>query len=83
MPFDIRTVALEPGDELAYREEEWRGALVTVERGEIELEMACGRSAFFQQGDILWLQGMPLARFHNRGEEPTVLVAATRNRGLR
>jgi hypothetical protein len=76
-------VALEPGGELPYREAEWRGALVTVERGEVELEMACGRSCFFRQGDILWLQGLPLARFHNRGDEPTVLVAASRNRGLR
>jgi len=76
-------VALEPGGSLAYDEDEWRDALVTVESGEVELEMACGRSAFFQQGDILWLQGLPLAHFHNRGDERTVLVAASRNRGLR
>ena len=82
-PFDIRTVALEPGGTLAYDEEEWRGALVTVERGEVELVMSCGRSCFFHEGDLLWLQGLPLARIHNRGDEPTVLVAASRNRELR
>ena len=81
--FDIRTVALEPGSTLAYEEEEWRGALVTVESGEVELEMTCGRSCFFQRGDLLWLQGLPLARIHNRGEEPTVLVAASRTREIR
>jgi quercetin dioxygenase-like cupin family protein len=81
--FDIRTVALEPGGSLVYHEDEWRDALVTVERGEVELEMACGRSTVFQQGDLLWLQGLPLARIHNRGDERTVLVAASRNRGLR
>jgi hypothetical protein len=81
--FDIRTVALEPGSTLAYDEEEWRGALITVESGELELEMRCGRSSFFQQGDLLWFQGLPLARLHNRGDEPTVLVAASRNREIR
>jgi hypothetical protein len=80
---DIRTVALRPGRTIAYDEEEWRGALVTVESGELELEMLCGRSAFFQEGDVLWLQGLPLANLRNRGHEPTVLVAATRTRELR
>lgn len=82
-PFDIRTVALEPGSTLAYDEEEWRDALVTVESGEVELEMTCGRSCFFQRGDVLWFQGLPLARLHNRGDEPTVLVAASRIREIR
>ena len=76
-------MALEPGGTLAYDEDDWRGALVTVESGEVELEMACGRSVFFQKGDLLWLQDLPLARLHNRGDEPTVLVAASRTRGLR
>ena len=80
---DIRSVALEPGRTLAYDEEQWRGALVTVESGELELEMLCGRSAFFQEGDVLWLQDLPLASLRNRGHEPTVLVAATRTRELR
>ena len=76
-------MALEPGCTLPYHEEEWRDALVTVESGEVELQMKCGRSCFFQAGDLLWFQGLPLARLHNRGDEPTVLVAASRNRGLR
>ena len=76
-------MALEPGGTLAYDEDDWRGALVTVESGEVELEMACGRSVLFQEGDLLWLQDLPLARLHNRGDVPTVLVAASRTRGLR
>jgi hypothetical protein len=79
----IRTVALEPGGTLLYDEEEWRDALITVESGEIELRMKCGRSAFFRRGDLLWFHGLPLASLHNRCDEPTVLVAATRNGGLR
>ena len=79
----LRTVSVEPGASLAYEEDDWRDALVTVESGELELVMTCGRSCFFQPGDILWLHGLPLARIHNRGDEPTVLVAASRNRELR
>jgi hypothetical protein len=79
----MRTVRVEPGGSLPYEESEWRDALVTVESGELELVMACGRSCFFQPGDLLWLQGLPLASLRNRGDQPTVLVAASRNRELR
>ena len=75
-------MALEPGSALPYEEADWRDALVTVESGEVELQMLCGRSSVFQKGDILWLQGLPLASLHNRGTEPVVLVAASRHRGL-
>ncbi len=79
----VRTVRVEPGDSLAYREADWLDALVTVESGELELVMSCGRSCFFQSGDLLWLQGLPLASLRNRGEEPTVLQAASRTPELR
>jgi hypothetical protein len=81
--FALRTLRVEPGASLPYDEADWRDALVTVESGELELVMACGRSCFFQQGDLLWLQGLPLATLRNRGDEPTVLVATSRNRELR
>jgi hypothetical protein len=79
----MHTVRVEPGDCLPYEEADWLDALVTVESGELELVMACGRSCFFQPGDLLWLQGLPLASLRNRGDQPTVLVAASRNRELR
>ena len=83
MTFARRTVLVEPGDSLPYEEAAWRDVLVTVESGELELVMTCGRSCFFHQGDLLWLQGLPLTTLRNRGDEPTVLVAASRNRELR
>ena len=79
----MRTVRMDPGDSLPYEEADWRDALVTVESGELELVMACGRSCFFQSGDLLWLQGLPLASLRNRGEEPAVLSAASRNPEVR
>ena len=83
MTFAFRTVTVDPGGCLPFEEDAWRDALVTVESGELELVMACGRSCYFQRGDLLWLQGLPLASLRNRGDEPTVLVAASRNRELR
>lgn len=72
-----------PGGSLRYDEDEWRDALVLVKRGEIVLEMLCGRSCFFQRGDLLWLQELPLASLHNRGHEPAVLVATSRHEEMR
>ena len=82
MTFVLRTVRVEPGASLPYEEADWCDALVTVESGELQLEMTCGRSAFFQPGDRLWFQGLPLARLRNRGDAPTVLVAASRKQEI-
>ena len=81
--FDIRTVAVAPGETLPYRQADWCDALVVVKRGEIVLETLCGRSWFFQRGDLLTLAGLPLAGLHNRGSEPAVLIAAARHTELR
>ena len=70
---------MEPGGTLAYNEADWHDALVVVKQGEIVLEMLCGRSCFLQQGDTLWLEGLPLASIHNRGDEPAVLEATSRH----
>ncbi len=69
---------MEPGDSIAYDDAEWRDALVVVQRGEIVLETVGGRCCFLQEGDTLWLDGLPLACLHNRGDEPAVLVATAR-----
>jgi hypothetical protein len=77
-PFEMRLVAVAPGRTRAYDEAEWRGALVIVERGQIELESLSGGCRTFYRGDVLWLVGLPLRALHNRGPEPTLLVAVTR-----
>jgi hypothetical protein len=79
-PFVLRAVTVAPGHARAYREADWRDALVVVERGEIELECLGGGRQGFQSGDVLWLVGLPLRALHNRGREPAVLVAASRRR---
>jgi hypothetical protein len=76
--FVLRAIALAPGSERAYDEEEWRDAIVSVARGEIELECSSGLRHRFRCGDVFWLAGLPVRALHNRGLEPALLVAVTR-----
>jgi hypothetical protein len=76
--FELRLLRVEPGAERAYDPAEWRGALVVVEEGEIELEGLCGRRWRFAAGDVLWLTKLPLRALHNPGSETAVLAAVTR-----
>jgi len=76
--FVLRAVAVAPGCERAYDEAEWRDAIVSVTRGEIELECVGGTRHRFTRGDVLWLAGLPLRALCNRGDEPAFLVAVSR-----
>jgi hypothetical protein len=78
--FELRVVAVAPGHERSYDEAEWRGALVVVERGEIELECLAGNRLSCGAGSVLWLVGLPLRALHNRGPETAVLAAVTKRR---
>jgi len=78
--FDVRRVAVAPGCALAYDEADWRGALVVVERGRIELEGMGGGRRTFERGAVLWLVGLPLRALHNHGPERAVIVAFTCHR---
>ena len=78
MSFVVRVVAVPPGGERPYDAEEWHGALVLVQRGEIELRGVSGATRSFSRGALLWLDGVPLRVLHNPGAEPAVLLAVTR-----
>ena len=78
--FEVRLVAVAPGRTRDYDEADWRDALVTVERGAIELEGISGSRQTFERGAVLWLAGLPLRALHNRGPEPAVIVAVARHR---
>jgi hypothetical protein len=78
--FRLHVVALAPGHARAYDSAEWRDALVVVERGAIELETVSDGRCPFERGDVLWLNGLPVRALHNRGVEPAVLVAVSRER---
>jgi hypothetical protein len=76
--FELRVVALPPGHERPYDEGEWRGALVVVERGEVELECLAGGRLQCGAGAVLWLVGLPLRALHNPGLETALLAAVSR-----
>jgi hypothetical protein len=78
--FELRTVAVPPGCERAYDEADWRGALVVLKCGEIELEGLHGNRCRLERGDVFWLVGLPLRALHNRGRETALLVAVSRRR---
>jgi hypothetical protein len=78
--FELRTIVVPAGGERPYDGTEWRGALVVVERGEIELQARSGGCRRFARGEVLWMTGLPLRALRNRGREPAVLVAITRRR---
>jgi hypothetical protein len=77
-PFERRLVVLAPEHPWVYDEAEWRGALVVVEHGQIELECLDGSRHRFGRGDVLWLDRLPLRALHNRGHTSAVLVAVSR-----
>ena len=78
--FELRVITIEPGGERAYDDADWRGALVLMERGTIELETLCGGGCAFVAGDLLWLDGLPLRLLRNSGSIPAVLAAVSRVR---
>ena len=76
--FDHRVVTIPVGMAVAYREDEWRGAIVVVERGEVELESLDGERHRFGGGDLIWLDGVRLRVLRNAGSRPVVLAAISR-----
>lgn len=76
--FERREIVVAAGRSRAYDEDDWRDAIVVVERGEIELETTAGARRCFGRGDVLCLAGLPLRALRNRGEKTAVLVAVSR-----
>lgn len=75
MPATWRRIVVPAGGELPYVAAEWRGCLVVIERGDIELESRRGVRRSFAQGDLLWLQGLRLRLLRNPNASETILAA--------
>jgi quercetin dioxygenase-like cupin family protein len=76
--FRARVVTIAPGVRVPYVEADWRGALVVVEDGEVDLVCREGMQRRFASGDVLWLTGLGLRALANPGESTAVLVAVSR-----
>lgn len=79
--FERRVVLIAPGQAVAYVDDEWRGALVVVERGDVDFECRAGGTRRFVCGDVLWMDGLELRWLCNPGLETTALVAISRRAG--
>lgn len=78
MTFLTSEVVLHPGIAHAYEPDQWRGALVLVKTGSIELETRSGVRRTFVAGDVVWLAGLPLRFLRNLGPSPAILAARRR-----
>ena len=75
--FRRRVVDVAPGEELDLAADRWRGALVVLESGEVELECVAGKRSRFAAGAVLCL--LPPVRFlRNTHSEPARLIAISR-----
>ena len=77
---ELHVVVIPPGATHPYDRDQWRGALIVVERGAIELELRSGRRLPCTQGYIGTLSGMSLVALHNAGDRPAVVTAVSRAR---
>ena len=76
--FERWRVAIEPGAERATSAAEWRGALVLVDHGTLEVECRAGGRRRFGRGALLALGCLPVITLRNPGQVPTVVVAVRR-----
>lgn len=76
--FHSRSITVAPGENRPHDEDEWQGALIVVESGEIELCCRAGGRRTFGAGAVLWFTGLDLETVHNPGTEPAVFRGITR-----
>lgn len=73
-------VVVGPGAARPYDADEWRGAIVVVEGGVLDLVCREGRRTRLTAGAILFLADLPLRELANPGTDPVVLIAVARCR---
>lgn len=75
-----RELRIEPDDWHALAEAQWRGSLVLLEHGDVELHCVRGGSRLFRQGAVLCFDGTGVRALHNPGTVTTVLAGYSRIR---
>ncbi|HEX5194124.1 MAG TPA: hypothetical protein VFW09_15085 [Solirubrobacteraceae bacterium] len=74
----LHLLVLPPGCTHPFEPGQWRGALIIVERGAIELELRSGRRVPCAQGYIGTLSGLTLIALHNPGARSAVITGVSR-----
>lgn len=78
--FVVRVVTLATGEARPVDPEEWGDALVVVEQGHVEIEIAGGARYTFDRGAVLALTGMSGGTIRNLGDDPAVVATVRRRR---
>jgi hypothetical protein len=76
--FERKVMVIRPGARRIYRNRDWKGAIVSIDSGQILLEREGQPSCPFGPGDLLSLDGLSLIAIRNPGPEPAVLIAVRR-----
>ena len=76
--FRRRTVTIPAQETVPYVAEQWRGAIVTIQRGSVDLCCVRGGRRRFGEGAILFMDGLALESLRNPGVDDVVLVAVSR-----
>ena len=73
------TQVIAAGDERVFEDDRtWRGAIVVIAAGEVELCLDDGSRGRFTTGSVLWFDGLPLRALRNPGDAPATVVAVAR-----
>ena len=76
--FRRRSVTIRAQETVPYVADDWRDAIVMIERGSVDLCCVRGGRRRFVEGAILFMDGLALESLHNPGVEDVVLVAVSR-----
>jgi quercetin dioxygenase-like cupin family protein len=78
--FELRRIELAPGAVLSFRPADWRGCLVVVESGGIELETIDGPRARFAAGSVLGFEHIPIRQIRGCASELAIVSVVRRVR---
>ena len=76
--FEVRRISIAPGAERRSTGTEWRGTIVVLERGAVELVSAAGARRAFGAGDMVCPDWVDCERIVNIGAEEARLVTIDR-----
>jgi hypothetical protein len=64
---------------LPYSESDWNDMLIELCSGRLEITLTDGTAWSFEDGDVFWLAGLPVAVVRNPGSEVAMLATVSRN----
>jgi hypothetical protein len=71
-------VIVAPRSSIATRAHDWKGAIVLVAQGTVEVCCLLGGRSIFMAGDLLALSCLPVESICNSTDEPALLIAVRR-----